>query len=34
MLDVLQFIFRDFQTWLGTVVLISVLGATIGAVRK
>jgi hypothetical protein len=33
MLEILQFIFRDFWTWLGTLILLSVVaGAFVGAV--
>lgn len=31
MLEVLQFIFSSFWTWFGTVILIWVTGASIGA---
>lgn len=31
MLEVLQFIFRDFWTWLGTVLLIGAFSMPIGA---
>lgn len=33
MLDVLQFIFSNFWTWLGTIILVGVIGLPIAAFR-
>lgn len=32
MLGVLEFIFRDFTTWLGIIILILVIGGALGFV--
>ena len=32
MVEVLEFVFRDFWTWLGTVILIVVTGASLNGV--
>jgi hypothetical protein len=34
MLEVLQFIFRDFWTWLGTLILLAVVAEGLGGVVR